>query len=140
MNKSALQTNAYFYPLSGHLNFRQLYRLSFRGKCCKPAASEGKGRGRYSGPAETFVGSDGYFKLRTSRDKPIQTISDLECQYDFPSLVAGDYSVTVEISGFKKYEKKLSVRSKATVEHDICCNQFRLPRTLRITDDRSDAG
>ena len=51
-------------------------------------------------------------------DKPIQTISDLEGQYDFPNLLAGDYIVTVEFSGFKKYEKKLSVQIEATVEHD----------------------
>src|SRR6185436_1302330 len=42
-------------------------------------------------------------------DKRIQTTTDLEGQFEFPSLVAGDYIVTVEFSGFKKYEKKLSV-------------------------------
>ena len=48
-------------------------------------------------------------------DKQIQTATDLEGQYDFPGLVAGDYIVTVEFSGFKKYEKKLSVQLEATV-------------------------
>ena len=52
-------------------------------------------------------------------DKTIQSISDMEGQYDFPGLIAGDYIVTVEFSGFKKYEKKLSVQIEATVEHDI---------------------
>jgi hypothetical protein len=50
-------------------------------------------------------------------DKQIQTTSDLEGQYEFPGLIAGDYIVTVEFSGFKKYEKKLSVQIEATVEH-----------------------
>src|SRR5436190_24400201 len=37
-------------------------------------------------------------------DKKLQNVSDVEGQYEFPSLVAGDYTVTVEFSGFKKYE------------------------------------
>src|SRR4026209_2464713 len=73
-------------------------------------------------------------------DKPIQTISDLEGQYDFPSLVAGDYIVTVEFSGFKKYEKKLSVQIEATVENDILLQPVPLTENVTITDDRMDAG
>ena len=48
-------------------------------------------------------------------DKKIQNVSDLEGQYDFPGLIAGEYIITVEFSGFKKYEKKLSVQIEATV-------------------------
>jgi carboxypeptidase family protein len=73
-------------------------------------------------------------------DKRIQTISDLEGQYDFPSLVAGDYIVTVEFSGFKKYEKKLSVQIEATVEQDILLEPVPLTENVTITDDRIDAG
>jgi hypothetical protein len=73
-------------------------------------------------------------------DKRIQTISDLEGQYDFPSLVAGDYIVTAEFSGFKKYEKKLSVQIEATVEHDILLQPVPLTENVTITDDRMDAG
>src|SRR5690349_6119983 len=35
-------------------------------------------------------------------EKKLQSVSDPEGQYDFPSLVAGEYIVTVEFSGFKK--------------------------------------
>jgi Carboxypeptidase regulatory-like domain len=35
-------------------------------------------------------------------DRKIQSISDMEGQFDFPSLLAGDYLITVEFSGFKK--------------------------------------
>jgi len=73
-------------------------------------------------------------------DKQIQTISDMEGQYDFPSLVAGDYIVSVEFSGFKKYEKKLSVQIEATVEHDILLQPVPLTENVTITDDRIDAG
>src|SRR5215207_7812994 len=73
-------------------------------------------------------------------DKRIQTISDLDGQYDFPSLVAGDYIVTVEFSGFKKYEKKLSVQIEATVEHDILLQPIPLTETVTVTDDRMEPG
>jgi len=73
-------------------------------------------------------------------DKRIQTISDMEGQYDFSSLVAGDYIVTVEFSGFKKYEKKLSVQIEATVEHDILLQPVPITENVTITDDRVDAG
>ena len=72
-------------------------------------------------------------------DKRIQTITDLEGQYDFPSLVAGDYIVTVEFSGFKKYEKKLSVQIEATVEHDILLQPVPITENVTVKDDRVDA-
>jgi hypothetical protein len=64
-------------------------------------------------------------------DKKLQSVSDLEGQYDFPSLVAGEYLLTVEFSGFKKYEKKLSVQIEATVEHDILLQP--VPLTESVT-------
>ena len=72
-------------------------------------------------------------------DKQIQSVTDLEGQYDFPSLVAGDYIVTVEFSGFKKYEKKLSVQIEATVEHDILLQPVPLTETVTITRDDMNA-
>ena len=72
-------------------------------------------------------------------EKKLQSVSDLEGQYDFPSLVAGEYLVTVEFSGFKKYEKKLSVQIEATVEHDILLQPVPLTETVTVTDDRTDA-
>ncbi len=64
----------------------------------------------------------------------------MEGQYDFPNLVAGEYIVTVEFSGFKKYEKKLSVQIEATVEHDILLQPVPITENVTITDDRVDAG
>lgn len=72
-------------------------------------------------------------------EKKLQSVSDLEGQYDFPSLVAGEYLVTVEFSGFKKYEKKLSVQIEATVEHDILLQPVPLTENVTVTDDRTDA-
>jgi hypothetical protein len=71
-------------------------------------------------------------------DKRIQTTTDLEGQYEFSSLVASDYIVTVEFSGFKKYEKKLSVQIEATVEHDILLQPVPLTENVTITDNRID--
>lgn len=71
-------------------------------------------------------------------EKKLQSVTDLEGQYDFPSLVAGEYLVTVEFSGFKKYEKKLSVQIEATVEHDILLKPVPLTETVTVTDDRTD--
>src|ERR1041384_5209675 len=71
-------------------------------------------------------------------EKKLQSVTDLEGQYDFPSLVAGEYLVTVEFSGFKKYEKKLSVQIEATVEHDILLQPVPLTENVTVTDDRTD--
>jgi len=72
-------------------------------------------------------------------EKKLQSVTDLEGQYDFPSLVAGEYLVTVEFSGFKKYEKKLSVQIEATVEHDILLQPVPLTANVTVNDDRTDA-
>src|SRR6188474_3207481 len=67
-------------------------------------------------------------------DKRIQTTTDLEGQYDFPSLIAGDYILTIEFSGFKKYEKKLSVQIEATVEHDVLLQPIPITEDVIIKD------
>src|SRR5215217_21772 len=72
-------------------------------------------------------------------EKKLQSISDMEGQYDFPSLIAGDYIVTVEFSGFKKYEKKLSLQIEATVEHDILLQPVPISENVTVTDNRVDA-
>jgi hypothetical protein len=72
-------------------------------------------------------------------DKKIQSVSDMEGQYEFPGLIAGEYTVTVEFSGFKKYEKKLSVQIEATVEHNILLQPLPLSESVTVTDDRTDA-
>ena len=72
-------------------------------------------------------------------DRKIQSITDSEGQFDFQSLVAGEYTVTVEFSGFKKYEKQLSVQIEATVEHDILLQPVPLSESVTVTDDRTNA-
>lgn len=72
-------------------------------------------------------------------DKKLQSVSDLEGQYDFPDLIAGDYIVTVEFTGFKKYEQQLSVQIDATVPHDILLQPVPLSETVTIKEDKTDA-
>jgi hypothetical protein len=72
-------------------------------------------------------------------DKRLQSVSDMEGQYDFPGLIAGEYIVTVEFSGFKKYEKKLSVQIDATVEQDILLQPVPLSETVTVKVDPTDA-
>lgn len=72
-------------------------------------------------------------------DKEIQSVTDAEGQFDFQSLVAGEYVITVEYSGFRKYEKRLSVQIEATVEHDILLQPVPISETVTVADDRTDA-
>ena len=71
-------------------------------------------------------------------DKRLQSVSDMEGQYDFPGLIAGEYIVTVEFSGFKKYEKKLSLQIDATVEQDILLQTVPLSETVTVKEDPTD--
>jgi carboxypeptidase family protein/TonB-dependent receptor-like protein len=72
-------------------------------------------------------------------EKKLQSVSDMEGQYDFPGLIAGDYTITVEYSGFKKYEKTLSIQIDATVEQDLLLQPVPVTETVTVTDDRMDA-
>src|ERR1041384_3877965 len=72
-------------------------------------------------------------------DKRLQSVSDMEGQYDFPGLIAGDYILTVEFSGFKKYEKQLSVQIDATVPHDVLLQPVPLKETVTVKEDATDA-
>ena len=72
-------------------------------------------------------------------ERKLQSISDMEGQFDFQGLVAGEYLVTVEFSGFKKYEQRLSIQIDATVEHDILLQPVPLTETVTVTHDRTDA-
>jgi hypothetical protein len=72
-------------------------------------------------------------------DRILQSVTDLEGQYDFPSLIAGEYTLTVEFSGFKKYEKKLSVQIEATVEHDVLLQPVPLTESVTVKEDPTDA-
>ena len=72
------------------------------------------------------------------RDQKLQTITDSEGQFEFNGLLAGDYTVSVEFSGFKKYEQKLSVHIEATVEQNILLQPVPLSEQVTVTDDRTD--
>ena len=71
-------------------------------------------------------------------ERKLQSITDMEGQFNFQSLIAGDYVVTVEFSGFKKYEQQLSVQIDATVERDILLQPVPLTETVTVKDDRTD--
>lgn len=72
------------------------------------------------------------------RDQKLQSITDAEGQYEFNGLLAGEYTVSVEYSGFKKYEQKLSLQIEATVEHDALLQPVPLSEQVTVTDDRTD--
>jgi len=72
-------------------------------------------------------------------DKKLESVTDRDGQYDFPSLLAGEYVVSVEFTGFKKYEKKLSVQIEATVEHNILLQPVPVTETVTIKQDPTDA-
>jgi hypothetical protein len=72
-------------------------------------------------------------------DKKLQSVTDSEGQFDFNGLIAGDYTVAVEFSGFRKYEQKLSVQIEATVEHNILLQPVPLSESVTVTDDPTDA-
>lgn len=72
------------------------------------------------------------------RDQKLQTITDAEGQYVFNGLLAGEYTVSVEYSGFKKYEQKLSLQIEATVEHDALLQPVPLSEQVTVTDNRAD--
>src|SRR5205085_7153996 len=72
-------------------------------------------------------------------DKKLQSVTDADGQFEFNDLIAGDYVITVEYSGFKKYEEKISLQIEATVEHNVLLQPVPLSATVTVTDDRTDA-
>jgi hypothetical protein len=71
--------------------------------------------------------------------RTLQSISDDEGRYSFPGLVAGDYQLSVELSGFKKYEQKISLQIDATIEHDIMLKPEAVSATVTVKQDPTDA-
>jgi carboxypeptidase family protein/TonB-dependent receptor-like protein len=69
----------------------------------------------------------------------VSDVSDEEGQYSFSGLIAGDYVISVEFQGFKKYEQKVSVQIDATVEQNILLQPLPLRETVTITEDQMDA-
>jgi len=67
----------------------------------------------------------------------LQTTSDEEGNYVFNGLVAGDYTVSVELQGFEKYEHKVMVPIEASVDLNILLNTLGLRETVEVVaEDR----
>ena len=73
-------------------------------------------------------------------ENKLQTVSDEDGRYSFTGLTAGDYAVSVELQGFKKYEQKTSVQIEATVELNILLQPVALSETVTVNEDKTDAG
>ena len=71
--------------------------------------------------------------------KKLEVITDREGVYDFSGLLAGDYVLTIEYTGFRKYEKKISLQIDATVEHDALLQPVPLSETVTVKEDPTDA-
>ena len=71
-------------------------------------------------------------------DRKLQTVTDFEGAYSFTGLLAGEYVITVEFQGFKKYEQKISIQIDATVEHDTLLQPVPVSETVTVTDDRTE--
>src|SRR5690349_3482780 len=71
-------------------------------------------------------------------DNKLQSVTDSDGQFEFTGLIAGDYTVTVEFTGFKKYEQKLSVQIEATVEHNVLLQPVPLTESVTVTNDPRD--
>src|SRR5262245_22666253 len=72
--------------------------------------------------------------------KKLQSISNEEGRFDFAGLIAGDYLVSVELTGFKKYEQKISVQIDASVEQNILLQPETVSATVNVNPDPTDAG
>ncbi len=72
-------------------------------------------------------------------DKQLQAVSDEEGRYNFIGLTAGDYAVSVELRGFKRYEQKTVVQIEATVDLNILLQPIALSETVTVTEDKTDA-
>lgn len=71
--------------------------------------------------------------------KNVQSISDEEGRFDFTGLIAGDYQISVELSGFKKYEQKIGVQIDATVEQNILLQPESVSASVTVKQDPTDA-
>src|SRR6476661_9259416 len=71
--------------------------------------------------------------------KKLQSVSDDEGRYGFPNLIAGEYQVSVELSGFKKYDLKISVQIDAMIEQDLMLQPETVSATVTVKQDATDA-
>ena len=67
----------------------------------------------------------------------LETTSDEEGNYVFNGLVAGDYTIAVELQGFEKYEHKVMVSIEASVDLNIMLSPVELRETVEVVaEDR----
>jgi hypothetical protein len=71
--------------------------------------------------------------------RKLQSVSDDEGRYSFPGLIAGDYQLSVELTGFQKYELKISVQIDATIEQDLMLKPETVTATVTVKQDPTDA-
>jgi len=70
--------------------------------------------------------------------KQLQAISNDAGQYEFRALTPGEYQISVELAGFKKYEQKLSVQIEATLEQDLLLKPETVSATVIVKPDPTD--
>lgn len=69
--------------------------------------------------------------------RTLQVVSDEAGEYAFNGLVAGDYTVTVELQGFAKYEQKVMVPIEASVDLNIMLTPLDIRDTVEVlSEDR----
>jgi outer membrane receptor for ferrienterochelin and colicin len=124
-----LLTPVFFNAPSKALTFKLSQTGSIRGKVVADIPDQRKS---LSGVVVKLSGA-------ALSQKSLQSISDEEGVYNFAGLTAGDYLVSVELQGFKKYEEKVSVQIEAVVELNILLQPLALKESVTITDDPVDA-
>src|SRR4030095_10088549 len=72
-------------------------------------------------------------------EKELQAVSDQEGKFDFVGLLAGNYVISIDLKGFKKYEQRVSVQIDATVEQNALLHPFPVTETVTVTDDQMEA-
>ena len=77
---------------------------------------------------------------QTAADKTLETLSNEEGVYSFTGLTAGEYTLSVKLQGFNKYEQKVSVQIEATVELNILLQPEAITGTVTVTDDDEGTG
>ena len=71
--------------------------------------------------------------------KKLQSVSNEEGRYEFGGLIAGEYQISVELNGFKKYDQTISVQIDATVEQNLLLQPEAVSATVTVKQDPTDA-
>ncbi len=71
-------------------------------------------------------------------DKTRETVSDDEGNYIFTDVIAGDYTLGVELQGFEKFERKIPVQFDATTEINIELKPRDVTESVDVKDTAVD--